>query len=455
MPPLSTSLSLACLGLLALSAPAEPLAPTASQEGPAIQVESGGALRGAAVGAQDAEAEDPRTEDRVRIVATSQGTFLRTRAYLDGDVWQVRIDREWRAFPVHMIVSAVAVRDLEREARKLERDLDMQDPDQRVELAAWYADNGMLEDALELLDKNLRKDPVHPATHALLVPERFPVRFDQALPSAPQPAPDADPFAVWTAHTQDVLDALAKYPPAAGELMWQQLDPAFTAPENHAAFLHALTTELTSRSARRRAQASAALRRLAATHLAGTTSLHQNAVRTLVARCALDGSEDVRTHSALALGALDEPAVAAPLVRALASPSGSVRLNVIESLGVLALPSTAPALIATLAATNAASGLTRPPASHIFIGKQTAYLQDYDVELANSASIADPQIGVIQEGAVLDVRIVAAHTRMVQVQHKSALRKALVKITGVDHKYDDQAWAAHLAENTPETGSGE
>jgi len=444
MPPFPTPASLACAGLLTITAAAQPPSSIQLQE-----------LATATAAPQDIEGEDPRTEDRVRIVATTGGTYLRARAYLDGDVWQVRVDREWRAFPASSVISAVAVRDLEREARKVERELDMKDPDQRVQLAAWYAEHGMLEDALELLDKNLRGDPVHTATHALLVPERFPVRFDQALPSAPEPTPETDPLEVWTAHTRDVLDALAKYPPAARELMWKQLDPAFTAPENHAAFLHALTAELTSRSARRRAQASAALRRMAPTHLAGVTTLHQDAVRALVARCALDGSEDVRIHSALALGALEEPAVAAPLVRALASPSASVRLNVIESLGVLALPSTAPALVATLAATNAASGLTRPPASHIFIGKQTAYLQDFDVEIANGASIADPQIGVIQEGAVLDVRIVAAHTRMVQVQHKSALRKALIEITGVDHKYDDEAWAAHLAESTPATGLDE
>lgn len=393
-----------------------------------------------------AEAND-WTEDRVRVLKTSYGVFIRSRSYLADGQWMVRLNREWQAFDAALITSAESVRDLEKEAKRLTKTLDLDDDDQRLELGAWYAEHGLLEEAIAQLDIVLRHNPNHPGALALLTPEHFPLRFDGVLPAPPQLSDGTDPIAAWETTTKQLLGTLSNYSPAARELVWAQLDPGFSAPENQPALMMALTTQLESSSSRQRAQAAHALRRLAPTHLDGTSTLHANAVRTLVRRAALDGTEDVRSSATYALARLDDPAVAAPFVKALASTSPAIRLHAAEALGILAVPATAPALVSALAATSAAGGISRAPASSIFIGTQKAYLQDYDVEVATGAAIGDPVVNVIQEGAVLDVRVIAAHQRIQLVHQRSALRKALKRITGQDFKYDTEAWTTWLAEH--------
>ena len=81
-----------------------------------------------------------------------------------------------------------------------------------------------------------------------------------------------------------------------------------------------------------------------------------------------------------------------------------------EALGVAGYPAAVPVLKAQLARLTSpakASGQTAPPRSHIFVGKQTAYVQDFDVEVAQASAIADPQVNALNQGAVLDVRVIA------------------------------------------------
>lgn len=48
---------------------------------------------------------------------------------------------------------------------------------------------------------------------------------------------------------------------------------------------------------------------------------------------------------------------------------------------------------------------------HVAIINQTAYVRDFDVEVAQAAFIADPRIDVIQDGIVLDVKPTVSHDR--------------------------------------------
>ncbi len=48
---------------------------------------------------------------------------------------------------------------------------------------------------------------------------------------------------------------------------------------------------------------------------------------------------------------------------------------------------------------------------HVAIINQTAYVRDFDVEVAQAAFIADPKIDVIQDGVVLDVKPTVSHDR--------------------------------------------
>ncbi|MFT5461616.1 MAG: type II secretory pathway component GspD/PulD (secretin)/tetratricopeptide (TPR) repeat protein [Planctomycetota bacterium] len=55
--------------------------------------------------------------------------------------------------------------------------------------------------------------------------------------------------------------------------------------------------------------------------------------------------------------------------------------------------------------------------SNLTVMNQLAYLQDFDVEIAQAASIADPIIGVVQDGVVLDVRpVVSADRRFITLE---------------------------------------
>ena len=129
------------------------------------------------------------------------------------------------------------------------------------------------------------------------------------------------------------------------------------------------------------------------------------------------------------------------MVRALSSEHAKVRINAIEALEEMAYRSTVPHLIerlGTLSTSRAGSGW-RAPASHIFVGRQRAYLQDFDVEVANGASVADPTIGTLNEGSVLDVRVLGV-SGVGAGSERRALRKALERLTGRSSGLSADAW---------------
>ena len=49
--------------------------------------------------------------------------------------------------------------------------------------------------------------------------------------------------------------------------------------------------------------------------------------------------------------------------------------------------------------------------AYITVLNQVTYVQDFDVEVAAAALIADPQVGVLSDGIVLDVRPTIGHNR--------------------------------------------
>jgi hypothetical protein len=162
------------------------------------------------------------------------------------------------------------------------------------------------------------------------------------------------------------------------------------------------------------------------------------AIEGLCVRSVLDGSEDVRIQAALALGQAGEPAVIVPLVRALSSGHGTVRTNAIEALGRAGYPAAVEPLIGHLANLQLGGG-GRAPAANIFIGSQMAYVQDFDVEVASGAAAADPQINVLMEGSVLDVRVHGISVQSTRIECQR-LRGALGRLTGVRPGDTNTAW---------------
>ena len=49
--------------------------------------------------------------------------------------------------------------------------------------------------------------------------------------------------------------------------------------------------------------------------------------------------------------------------------------------------------------------------AYVSVVNQKAYIQDFDVEVAQFQAVADPQVNVLTEGVVLDVRPTIHHDR--------------------------------------------
>ncbi|MCP4091884.1 MAG: hypothetical protein GY747_00405 [Planctomycetes bacterium] len=73
------------------------------------------------------------------------------------------------------------------------------------------------------------------------------------------------------------------------------------------------------------------------------------------------------------------------------------------------------------------------PGQYVFFGKQVAIISDFDVEVANNAVIADPQISVVTDGVVL-------HVRIISVNLSRTITGSLQRLTKADFGHDRKAW---------------
>jgi type II secretory pathway component GspD/PulD (secretin) len=71
--------------------------------------------------------------------------------------------------------------------------------------------------------------------------------------------------------------------------------------------------------------------------------------------------------------------------------------------------------------------------ANLTVMNQIAYVQDFDVEIAQGASIADPVVNVVQDGVILDVRpVVSADRRFITLEVRptvATLRRPIAEIT--------------------------
>ena len=164
----------------------------------------------------------------------------------------------------------------------------------------------------------------------------------------------------------------------------------------------------------------------------------------LAARALHDRSAEVRARAALALREAADPQAAERLAAGLASPLAGVRHAALEALGTLGGERSLAVLAAHLgAARAAASELARAPRSNLAVTRQTAYVRDYDVEIAQAASIAKPIVGVVTDGAVLDVGVrgVGVSARELRAELAASCR-ALARASGEKHGANADAWLA-------------
>ncbi|HVS11760.1 MAG TPA: HEAT repeat domain-containing protein, partial [Planctomycetota bacterium] len=216
--------------------------------------------------------------------------------------------------------------------------------------------------------------------------------------------------------------------PAVRELLVRRLAEV----EGPEALEERLAKLLGSHSTRLRSLAALGLRRL----------FPGREVKRLVVRAVLDGSDSGRLEASLALRASGEPAVILPVVRALESTNVRVRVNSAEALGNMGFEAAVPALITRLASLSnapAPAGTGVGGRGYIFVGSQVAYVQDFDVEVAQFQAAADPQVNVLTEGSVLDVRAIGVTIESVAFESRR-VRGALQRLTGANPGNSSKSW---------------
>jgi hypothetical protein len=349
--------------------------------------------------ATSAQAQVPEeAREAERLLHLADGRVVRARSRFVDGAWQVQRDGEWSSLPEGTVSSAKLVRDVIAESKRLAKEVPRDDLDKRVALADWMLREGLIDEALDQLDRVLRADPDQASALKLLA-------------QPPQPLSIAQ-FA--TEDPEALVKAAAGAPPAVRELAIQKLAALSGA---HSCEL--LRTQLTSPIVRARAFAAVALRRLCPT----------DELRPLAVRSLLDGSEEVRREASLSLKAANVEAAILPAVRALASNSEVVRANAIESLGMMGYPAAVEPLVMRLAALQSSGSSHSAPRAHIYVGKQQAYIQDFDVEVAQGAAIADPMINTLVEGSLLDARVIGVTVFTTAVESQR-IRSSLAKLTG-------------------------
>ncbi|MCI0339806.1 MAG: hypothetical protein L0216_01435 [Planctomycetales bacterium] len=202
-------------------------------------------------------------------------------------------------------------------------------------------------------------------------------------------------------------------------------EPAAAAPGSFAADLRALGS------------ADPAIREAAARRLA--TRREIATVRALTRAAVADPDASVRSAALSSLHAIRYENTPLYLGSALRSRKEAIRTRAAEALGTFAASPLAPRVLAGYAVEGWGGG----PRVNIFIGQQTAYIRDFEVEVAQTAAIADPIVGVIMEGTVLDFQCLGIQ-ELISVSEKNAATRAWENLTG-QKSGDPQEWARWLA----------
>ncbi len=165
------------------------------------------------------------------------------------------------------------------------------------------------------------------------------------------------------------------------------------------------------------------------------------AVPALLKRAIHDPDENVRIAVVDALREINEASTVHPLGRALESRYADVRVRAAEALGRLGDEVGAAYVIKKW---EARSG--NFPRVYFSQVRQISYIQDFDVEVAQTSFIADPVVGVLQEGVVQAMKILATEQTFSTVE-RVAYENALGSLSGQELGRDVGAWHRWWNEN--------
>jgi hypothetical protein len=165
-------------------------------------------------------------------------------------------------------------------------------------------------------------------------------------------------------------------------------------------------------------------------------------LRPLLRRAVRDSDETVRQTSIAAAKQIGDPNLVVALIPALSSDDAQVRANAAYAIGEVGDVRGVRYLVYRYEAHGGSS-------QRVYAGfiNQVSFIQDFDVEVAQTAFIADPQVGAIQEGLVVDVQVVAT-SAVGEIYQREVIHSALRKLTGAtDVPNKRGAWAAWWKEH--------
>jgi len=163
----------------------------------------------------------------------------------------------------------------------------------------------------------------------------------------------------------------------------------------------------------------------------------------------LDNDADVRRSAIELVRGHDDAAAVAYLAPGLLHGNSKVRVRTAEAFADLGHADAVKMLV--LAGPNAGKALASADSgirAHVAFLNQQAYIRDFDVEVAQAAFIADPKIGVLTSGVVLDVTNHGVYEEIVIVR---AWQKALKDLTKSDPGPNPRMWATWLANLQPQS----
>ncbi|MBI5362846.1 MAG: hypothetical protein HZA53_06680 [Planctomycetes bacterium] len=376
---------------------------------------------------RDGDEDAPR-----RIVQLVGGHVLRGPARaLAGGAIEVRTRTGVVRAEAGSIARVRAEREVLAEYAQLARGIDARDFVRRISLCAWLAEAGLGSELLRELDVVLTADPDQKRALDLA---------RGTLAAETLPAQEADP----ARERARALREAGRAAPATREAWIARIERLV---QDDAAAREALRVALVDELGQgvdlRRFCAARVLRRV----LPGV------ATERLEALALGDRSRVARAEARRALRDARDPAVVKRLATRVEQGALKERIGAIDTLAVVADAAAVPALAANLArlatakpaAAGAGGGGT--PRSHFSLRRQVAYTQDFDVEIAQAASIADPIVAYAEEGVVLDVST-ATWQLPVVIEYENALTcGALARIVGEGAKWKPAEWLAWWEKN--------
>jgi len=401
------------LALLGVASAQASLPPGAGES--ALPIQEASAL-------QDASEPARSARQAVRyVIVLEDGRVARGPAEaLEGGGFRIRNGSdEWVEVAADRIAHAEPERDLQREWKSVQRDDSLAPADQ----LAWATDRGLLVEAFGAADELLDE---HPRDGDLRV---VAARLGEHV------VPDDGSL-------EELLEAASRNGMAAREAAL----PRLVATGDREALLEALVADSKSKDHARRGCALYALARLFPADDARRQLLH----------AIWDPSPDARADAARAIGELGALEVGRPLIDALWSEHSVVRQRAAEAMATARDPMFVEPLLDRLFAIkpprNPKVPVTRPLSApppgrsgggpqraYIFVGRQRAYIQDFDVEVAQFASVADPVINLLTEGAVLDVGVVSV-TDVTVVSESKFIVRGLRQTTGQGFGTQPNKW---------------